>query len=275
MEILSPEWRCFLEAGRRGSFSEAAVALRLTQPSITKYIDKLERTLGTLLFQRTNRGVRLTETGQLLLMRIENTCYDLEKTVRGAILLEEKISGLVKFGSHRVIAREHATKPLAKLYEDHRELKFEFHLAPSIEITRQVASGELDYGLVTNPQTLPGLVVKKCSEEYVGVFSLKMQATSDLGRILYNPEMRFLSKALKQLRGVPLETVPDYEVISVLAASNPLLGALVPNTVAKRFGLGFLISPIFFKASICLVYRADTRKTQRHLAIVESFIKRR
>lgn len=263
-----------MEAGRRGSFSEAAAFLRLTQPSITKYINKLERTLGTQLFQRTNRGVRLTDSGRQLLMGLETTCFDLEKTVRGAIQLEEEISGLVKFGSHRVIAREHAAKPLARLYEDNRKLRFEFHLAPSIEITRQVANGELDYALVINPQALPGLVVRKCSEEYVGVFGSKIKAISDLDRILYNPEMRFLSKVLNQLRDIPLESVPDYEVIAVLAASNPHLGALVPHTVAKRFGLDFLISQVFFKASICLIYRADVRKTRRHAAILKSFEKR-
>ncbi len=53
----------FLEVARRGSVSRAAEALFITQPTLTARLHGLERELGTKLFVRTPRGMRLTEAG--------------------------------------------------------------------------------------------------------------------------------------------------------------------------------------------------------------------
>jgi len=54
----------FLEVARRGSVSRAAEALFITQPTLTARLHGLERELGTKLFLRTPRGMRLTEAGR-------------------------------------------------------------------------------------------------------------------------------------------------------------------------------------------------------------------
>ena len=53
----------FLQVAGQRSFSRAAEALRLTQPSVTARIQSLERDLGETLFERNGRGVSLTEAG--------------------------------------------------------------------------------------------------------------------------------------------------------------------------------------------------------------------
>jgi DNA-binding transcriptional LysR family regulator len=53
----------FLQVAAQHSFSRAAEALRLTQPSVTARIQSLERDLGETLFERNGRGVTLTEAG--------------------------------------------------------------------------------------------------------------------------------------------------------------------------------------------------------------------
>ena len=57
----------FVEIARRGSVSRAAEALFLTQPALTARLKGLERDLGTALFIRHGRGVRLTEAGRAFL----------------------------------------------------------------------------------------------------------------------------------------------------------------------------------------------------------------
>ena len=54
----------FLEVARRGSVSRAAEALFITQPTLTARLHGLERELGTKLFLRTPRGMRLTDAGR-------------------------------------------------------------------------------------------------------------------------------------------------------------------------------------------------------------------
>src|SRR4051794_20907062 len=62
----SDDLRVLLAACRTGSFGRAAEQLRLSQPSVSERIAGLERRLGAALFERTRRGVRLTDAGERL-----------------------------------------------------------------------------------------------------------------------------------------------------------------------------------------------------------------
>ena len=59
----------FVTSADLKSFSKAAVALGLSQPSVSRPIADLETRLGGPLFYRTGRGVALTELGEILLPR--------------------------------------------------------------------------------------------------------------------------------------------------------------------------------------------------------------
>jgi len=57
----------FVEVAERDAFGQAAAALNVTQPSLSKQIAVLEADLGLTLFERTSRSVRLTRAGSALL----------------------------------------------------------------------------------------------------------------------------------------------------------------------------------------------------------------
>ena len=61
----------FVQVANQRSFSRAAEALFLTQPSVTARIQALERDLGERMFERSGRGVRLTEVGAVFLPHAE------------------------------------------------------------------------------------------------------------------------------------------------------------------------------------------------------------
>ena len=50
---------------QKGSFSSAAEALAISQPSLSQYIKKIENEIGLELFDRTNGDVRLTDAGRV------------------------------------------------------------------------------------------------------------------------------------------------------------------------------------------------------------------
>jgi DNA-binding transcriptional LysR family regulator len=58
--------RVFLTVAATGSFTRAATALVLTQPSVSERVAGLERAVGSPLFERTSRGARLTARGEQL-----------------------------------------------------------------------------------------------------------------------------------------------------------------------------------------------------------------
>jgi LysR family transcriptional regulator, nitrogen assimilation regulatory protein len=63
-------WKLFADAAELGSLSKVALAYGTSQPHISRRIGELERECGGQLFQRTGRGVVLTELGQRIAPRV-------------------------------------------------------------------------------------------------------------------------------------------------------------------------------------------------------------
>lgn len=59
--------QAFLEVARRGSLTDAALALNITQPAVSKTLKELEEILAVGLMERNRSGVRLTPAGDLFL----------------------------------------------------------------------------------------------------------------------------------------------------------------------------------------------------------------
>ena len=77
-------YRIFYMVANTGSISRAASELFISQPAVSKAVQKLEQSLNTTLFLRSSRGVSLTEEGQIL--------YDHIKSAFSSIQLgEEKV----------------------------------------------------------------------------------------------------------------------------------------------------------------------------------------
>lgn len=57
----------FISVTKNGSFNKAAEKLSLTAPAVMKQMNSLEKSVGVPLFERTNRGIRLTPAGESFL----------------------------------------------------------------------------------------------------------------------------------------------------------------------------------------------------------------
>jgi DNA-binding transcriptional LysR family regulator len=74
----------FTAVADSGSFAEAARNLRLSPPAVTRAISALEDRLGTRLFRRTTRTVRLTEAGARFLADTRRILHDIEEAEEAA-----------------------------------------------------------------------------------------------------------------------------------------------------------------------------------------------
>ena len=93
MEI--KELRVFVRVAEFGNISQAAVALGLTQSTVSRIVAGLEHEFGGPLFYRTGRGVALTETGRAAAPKARSIVLDCEQLVADIRDFGQAPSGVV------------------------------------------------------------------------------------------------------------------------------------------------------------------------------------
>jgi DNA-binding transcriptional LysR family regulator len=136
--------RVLREVAVQGSFSAAAEALSFTQSAVSQQIAALEREAGTILVQRSARGVRLTEAGEALVRHAEAILCRLSEAEAEL----EAIAGL-RGGRLRMAAFESAGATLmplaiADFRQRHPSVELSMTLGEPEDTEPQIKSGDLD-----------------------------------------------------------------------------------------------------------------------------------
>ncbi|SMO76160.1 transcriptional regulator, LysR family [Alcanivorax sp. DSM 26295] len=141
----------FLAVAESGSFSTAAERLFLTQPAVSKRIAQLEQQLGTRLFDRVGRRIRLTEAGEALLPRARQVLLDLEDMDRAISNLTGTVSGTLRIGTSHHIGLHRLPPVLRRFSREYPDVKLDIHFIDSEEAWEAVLHGDLEMGVVTLP----------------------------------------------------------------------------------------------------------------------------
>ncbi|MGW7369562.1 LysR family transcriptional regulator [Streptomyces sp. NPDC054841] len=139
--------KTFHEVVRTGSYSAAARALGYTQPAVSQQMKALERDVGTALFTRVGRGLRLTEAGEAL-TRHAGTILD------SLTVAQQQIDAIARLrsGRARVCAFPSAgatiiPEAMARLATEHPGIRVELVESEPPESVRLVAQGACDITL--------------------------------------------------------------------------------------------------------------------------------
>lgn len=95
-------WRSFAAVVEKGSLSAAARALGLTQPTLGRHVEELERQLEITLFTRTLQGLRPTEAGLRLYEPVQKAREALAEASLVAEGSHDELSGTVRLTSSNV-----------------------------------------------------------------------------------------------------------------------------------------------------------------------------
>jgi DNA-binding transcriptional LysR family regulator len=135
-----------------GSFSAAARALHLAQPTVSLHISELESRLDTRLVVRGSRRVTPTAAGAALVERARRLLRDADDAVDAVRRQAEGRTGRVRLGTSTGIVVELLPQVLEELERDHPGIDVEVCILGSSEAMSRLAMGTLDIGLVAIPQ---------------------------------------------------------------------------------------------------------------------------
>ena len=159
-------FRSFLAALRAGSLSGAARALKLTQPTVGRHIDELEKALGTVLFTRSQHGLQPTDAAVELAPHAQAMAASAGALMRAASGTSQAIGGTVRLSASEVFAVEVLPPMLASLREQHPQLALE--LVASDEV-RDLLRRDVDLAVRNVRPTQTGLLAKKIGTVTLGL----------------------------------------------------------------------------------------------------------
>ena len=158
--------QAFLQAVHLHSFSRAAEAIGVTQPSLSARILGLESELGDPLFHRIGRGVRLTDAGRAFLPYVQRA-MDTLQTGRDALEASRTASaGKLHIGAARSISTNVLPGILETFHERHPGVDVAIKTGRSTEVLDWVLSEEIQVGLAREI-VHPDLVTKHLYDEQI------------------------------------------------------------------------------------------------------------
>jgi DNA-binding transcriptional LysR family regulator len=142
------ELQVFVMVATERSFSRAAARLNRTQPAVSQAIRRLERDLDERLFDRSSKGGRLTEAGEMLLDYARRLLHLKEEAETAVRELQDLRRGRVVIGANE--AAVHVLLPVVlRFREAHPQAQVEVRRVASRQIATEVLSRTLDFGVLT------------------------------------------------------------------------------------------------------------------------------
>jgi DNA-binding transcriptional LysR family regulator len=145
----------FREVARQGSFSRAAETLALTQPAVSQQVGALERELGATLLTRGRGGTTVTPAGELLLAHADAVAARLELADSQMDALADEQRRSLRLGAFPSALATIVPVAIGAIRQKEPLLEVAIEEAPTAELEREVAAGELDAVLGFQDAGLP------------------------------------------------------------------------------------------------------------------------
>lgn len=182
---------CFVEIAKELSFSKAARHLNITQPPLTRKIQRLESEWGVKLFIRDHRGVQLTDAGRLLLRGVDSVFAATDRLKAIASLAAEGKAGVVRVGIGVGLGGA-MSKAIGEHSRRVPEIEIEIRDLISSDQYFELRDGVIDAGFMRAPVD-EAMESEELFEEHFQVLMSRA-----------NPLSRFRSLKLSQLADQPL-----------------------------------------------------------------------
>jgi LysR family hydrogen peroxide-inducible transcriptional activator len=159
LNITLKQLRYYLVAAKYVSLRQAARELKISQPSLSAQIQKLEEALGIELFERSRGGVTLTPLGRDLLKQAQQAVNAAEVIIEAADFATNGPSGTFRLGASPTLGPYALPWILPEVHKKYGGVKFFVREEVPDELTEGLYNGRYDLILTTLPLKESGITV--------------------------------------------------------------------------------------------------------------------
>ncbi len=144
-------YRIFYHVAKAGSFTMAGEELCISQPAVSQAIKLLETSLGSKLFIRIPKGVKLTPEGEVLFSYVQR---GYEYILLGEAKFQKMLdleNGEIRIGASDMTLQYYLLPYLESFHEKFPGIKVTVTNAPTPETLDYLYNGKIDFGIVSEP----------------------------------------------------------------------------------------------------------------------------
>ena len=159
ISISLKQLRYYLIAAKHDSLRQAARELKISQPSLSAQLQKLEEALGVDLFERSRGGVNLTPLGRELLKQAQQAVNAAEVIIDAANFATKGPSGTFRLGASHTLGPYALPWILPEIHKKYRGVKFFVREEVPDQLAEGLYTGRYDLIFTTLPLRDEGITV--------------------------------------------------------------------------------------------------------------------
>ena len=153
--------RTFVIVAEEENLTRAAKRLYMTPPSVSAHVKALEEELNVQLFERTPKGMEITEQGKLLKVKAEQTLRAAQDLVNHATKMQQFLMGQVSIGLNATANFLRVPQLINRVRENCPGIELSFTASASGKIIDALQDGTLDIGYIFGPSPAPEMTTQQ------------------------------------------------------------------------------------------------------------------
>lgn len=257
-----------------GSFTRAADRLGMSQPGLSRQIQRLERELGTRLLERRGTGAILTDAGRESMQFAIRTISDFDALVSRFGPDPSALSGVIRIVASSTPAEYLVPALIAEFTQKHTAIAVEVLVADSAQVARTLGDRQADLGLSGMPSTSIGytsvpmakdevVLAVSASHRFADQRSITIDQLRDENIIEREGGSGTWQTVVQALSASGIE-LPEHKVSMTLGSTQAVISA-----VEQNLGVGFVTQhAVTSHSNNVIPIRIDGVSLERDLSLV-------
>lgn len=235
----------FVAVADAGSMSGAARTLFVTQPTLTVAIQKLEKSLGVQLLDRSTTPLSLTPAGQLLYDKGSPILERIDEVAHQVRALGAQDKSRIRVGLTVLFSMQFMPQ-ITRFMASHPDVEVSLVQSGSRAMQREIASGQLDIGVVSFPCYEPDLEIQPLAGDY-GTYTVAAVMCED------HPLATRHAVTYADLAGQSFSSLSDNYVLGEMLEERCQQAGFSPDVVFTNDSWNVLLTSVLDLDTICLL----------------------